>query len=205
MKTVDGYFLPDTDTHFNMYVFGYGRFYDMLHLLSDDHKRVALDCGAHVGGWTKELAKVFDSVYAFEPSAANFECLKANVGELDNVTLLNCAVGDSQKSGSLHPPVNDGNSGAAWVVDGGDFEIVTIDSLNLAVVDFIKLDVEGFEPFAVEGARETIKRCRPVILLEQKEICARYGLPYDEAGEILKNMGYVEAMKMWNDYVFVPR
>lgn len=200
MQIKDGYYFPDTDTHFNKYTFGYGLLYDMLDRVPN--RRVAIDGGAHVGGWTREMAKEFDLVLAFEPSKENFECLVENTKGLENVELYNFALGDCEKSGSLHPPVNDGNSGAAWVVDGDDFEVRTIDGLNLECVDFIKLDIEGYEPFAITGATDTIDRCSPVFLIEQKGITARYGFPYDEAGERLKDMGYTEVIRAWNDYVF---
>jgi FkbM family methyltransferase len=44
--------------------------------------------------------------------------------------------------------------------------MISIDSLNLERLDFFKLDVEGMEIEALEGARETIERCKPVLLVE---------------------------------------
>lgn len=45
-----------------------------------------------------------------------------------------------------------------------------IDSLGLTRLDFLKLDIEGMEPKALRGARDTVKRCKPVIQAEH-HIC----------------------------------
>ncbi len=45
-------------------------------------------------------------------------------------------------------------------------QAITIDSLNLPRLDYLKLDVEGMEELVLEGAKKTIKRCRPIIQLE---------------------------------------
>ncbi len=43
-----------------------------------------------------------------------------------------------------------------------------IDDLELAELDFIKLDVEGYEYQALKGAEQTLKRCRPMVMFEDK-------------------------------------
>jgi hypothetical protein len=48
-------------------------------------------------------------------------------------------------------------------------DIQSLDSFQLKNVDFIKVDVEGFEADVLEGAEETIKRCKPLILVEAFE------------------------------------
>jgi FkbM family methyltransferase len=45
-------------------------------------------------------------------------------------------------------------------------ELIAIDSLNLSRLDLLKLDIEGYEPFALEGARNTIINNRPYIWVE---------------------------------------
>ena len=45
-------------------------------------------------------------------------------------------------------------------------QVLTLDTLGLERVDLIKLDVEGMEEEALEGAKETIKRCKPVMYIE---------------------------------------
>ena len=58
------------------------------------------------------------------------------------------------------------------IVGPGDIPTILIDDLDLAVLDFIKLDVEGYELRALRGAEATLKRCRPVVMFEDKE---KYG------------------------------
>lgn len=200
MQHKAGHWFPDSDTHFDEWTFEIGHLNELIPYLS--RTRLAIDGGAHVGAWTRVLAHHFDEVRSFEPSADNFACLEKNTAGISNVQLFNCALGEESGRGSLHPPVNPGNSGAAWIDDGNDFDIKTLDSFEFEEVDFIKLDVEGFEPQAIQGAAITIMRDKPVVLVEQKEICARFGKHYMDAGRILVEMGYVLMLKMNNDYVY---
>ena len=201
MQHKAGHWFPDHDTHFEEWTFEIGHLREILGRLKN--QRVAIDGGAHVGAWSRLMAEHFDEVKSFEPSPDNYECLRKNTEGFPNVEIFNVALGAEDGTGSLHEPVNPGNSGAAWLVRGDDFEIRSIDSYKFDEVDFIKLDVEGFEPFAVAGAEETLERCSPMVLVEQKELCARFGLHYMEAGKILEEMGYRLAATMNNDYVYI--
>lgn len=192
--------LPDSDTHFTDATFELGHFYALLKYCKQ--KRLAVDGGAHVGVWTKAMARYFKEVIAFEPKKENFDCLVENVGQHANVKCFDYALGQDYSMGSIHSPVNPGNSGAGWVVPGGDFDIVPLDSFGLEDADFIKLDVEGFEPFALEGAKKTIEEFHPVILVEQKPITARYGLDYMAAGKLLEGWGYELKEKLNKDYIY---
>jgi hypothetical protein len=60
-------------------------------------------------------------------------------------------------------------SGDSWVSDNsGDTDLITLDSLNLENVDLIKIDVQGTEIDVVKGGVETIKRNKPIMIVEQK-------------------------------------
>ena len=91
--------------------------------------------------------------------------------------------------------------------DGEETLARTIDSYNLQNVSYMKFDVQGSEPLAIYGARETIKRCKPAISYEftegsqfdPKHWLAAYagkvgGLPDDvlnfDAQAFLKSLGY---------------
>ena len=80
--------------------------------------------------------------------------------------------------------------------------MVTLDSFDLQDVDFIKLDCEGYELFALRGAEETLKRCRPCVIVEQKPNRAqRFGLPQTGAVDYLQSLGAKLRAKMAGDYI----
>ena len=193
---------PESDTHFA----GLSGPFEGANLIKAlgfcNQFRTVIDGGAHIGSWTVYLADKFDRVISFEPLESNYECLLENIRGIDNVEPHKAALGDKETRLSMHPPVNPGNSGAGWVMSGDDFESITVDSLDINNLDFLKLDIEGYEPHAITGAVETIKRCKPVILVEQKQITARFGLPFDEAGKRIEALGYKLRAKMNNDYIY---
>ena len=160
---------------------------------------VAIDGGAHVGSWSIKMAEFFSEVHAFEPDSQNFSCLEMNIHGLENVKAYNKAIGDSPCRRSLKEGTN---SGSGYLVDGEDFEVITVDSLNLTGLSFLKLDIEGYEPFAIEGAKETIEKYSPVVLVEQKDITARYGLHFMEAGKRLEKLGYSLVERVNNDFIY---
>ena len=75
------------------------------------------------------------------------------------------------------------------IVGEGDIPAMPIDALELTELDFIKLDLEGYEARALHGARETLSRLKPYVLFEDKEHKAGlYGDPQG-AHELLKSLG----------------
>lgn len=131
----------------------------------------AVQAGGNVGVWATHLAKSFAVVDTVEPDAANYECLKRNVPA--NVRHARAVFGD--RPGRISLTRVEGNAGAHYVgVGQGDTPVLTIDSLSLTACDLICLDVEGYEPLALRGAEETIRRFRPVILIEEKGLSQKY-------------------------------
>lgn len=168
---------------------------DILSVLSDLRRRrgdgiVVLDCGANIGVHTLALAREmtgWGEVYAFEAQERLFYALAGNValGNFFNAKVFHAAVGSS--TGTLNIPQPDyyrsGSLGSLELRCGPKTEFIgqkisyaaedlstvsmlSIDSLSLPRVDFIKLDVEGMEIEALEGARETLLRSRPTLLIE---------------------------------------
>ena len=79
--------------------------------------------------------------------------------------------------------------GGSQVSESGDASSVTltIDSLHIDRVSVLQLDVEGFELKALAGGRETIARCRPLVMIEDNNReCDAFltGLSYVKAGKI---------------------
>jgi FkbM family methyltransferase len=137
---------------------------------------IVLDVGANIGAHTVPLAQLAGSdglVLAFEPQPILHQMLCANLAlnSIPNVRTFAMALGNSQ--GSCTIPVLDyaasKNFGGIEMNSGADGEVVPLgmlDDFGLDRVDFIKLDVEGFESKVLEGGAVTIDRCRPVIYLE---------------------------------------
>ncbi len=126
---------------------------------------VVVDVGANYGDTTVWWGKRHGaSVIAFEPLEGVFEILKENVklNELQ-VELHNTALGDGKNlsghlSGSMF--VSSETSGQM------SFKSVTLDSLGMDRIDILKIDVEGFEYEVLSGAKETLRRTSPRIIIE---------------------------------------
>lgn len=127
-----------------------------------------LDIGANIGFYTQIFSNIVGpngTVHAFEPEATNFNYLQQNLGTNKNVKLVNKAVSD--KTGPIKIylskmlnvdhrtyPVDD----YAEVIE---INATTIDdyllSNNTTQVDFIKMDIQGFEMAALKGMEKTLK------------------------------------------------
>jgi FkbM family methyltransferase len=164
-------------------------------------RRTALDIGGHVGFWSYYLATAFAKVHAFEPNELFAQCFERNV-RAKGVTLHRVALGDTERKIALE--VDPENTGATHVRPGGEGEIPMrrLDDFAFDEVDFIKVDVEGFELQVLEGARETLARCRPIVIVEQKDFAGRYGGERYGAAELLQSLGAVVLAQVVQDLIF---
>jgi FkbM family methyltransferase len=151
---------------------------------------VAIDCGANVGVHTIEWAKRmtgWGQVLAIEAQERIYYALAGNIAinNCFNAVALNLAI--SNKPGVLMVPQPNYLVPASYgslelrqsakteyigqPVDYSEgklasLQAISIDALNLPRIDFIKLDIEGMEMEALDGAEESVARHRPVILVE---------------------------------------
>ena len=167
----------------------YGRYGEVeLHLLEFlcDRNRDAIDVGANDGSYVHFLRRYARRVIAFEPmpSLAGALAQKFRHG----VQIEAVALSDHRGTAELHSPVVDGVtvtgcstvSPTASATYGGhrsiEVPMTTLDSIYKGDVGFIKIDVEGHEQAVLDGAVETIRRCRPRLLVEVDERLAPGGL-----------------------------
>lgn len=170
-------------------------------------RTLAVDGGAHVGTWSRLMSADFAQVIAVEPSADTVAALRENMQTFacPNVEVRHVALGSRAGTVSM---VLDGraatlhNTGARHVGPGPDVARVAIDSWELPALNFLKLDVEGSEPFALEGARATLTRCRPVVLFEDKGLWKQYGQPRNAPHLLLASLGYVKAARVSMDEIW---
>ena len=151
--------------------------------------RRALDIGGHVGFWSAWLAERFEKVDAFEPHPLLRDCFLANVAA-GNVRLH--AVGLGAANASVAIRFNPANSGMTFVdaSAAGDCRIVPLDDFGFTDVDFLKIDTEGFETLVLEGGIQTLRRCRPLVLIEEiGSYQVRQGCEPGSAGALLLSLG----------------
>ena len=174
-------------------------------------RRVAVDVGAHVGFFSWQMAQDFGQVEAFEPMPEHRACWEMNIDDqfIDCTTLHPVALGtenDGTVTVSTRTPGSSGDTGV--MPDGTEGGIVvplrTLDSYELEDVDFIKIDCEGYELFVLQGARETLLRCKPCVMVEQKPETGgaqRYGIGVLDAVEYLQSLGAVLRNGIQGDYM----
>lgn len=170
--------------------------------------RVAVDVGAHVGLWSMQLAKKFSRVEAFEPVQVFRDCFIRNAMQpagVGVIALHEYALGAAP--GKVRMAYDPADSGGTHVGGDGDIEMRTLDSFELQNVDFIKIDCEGYEHHVLEGARETLKRCMPTIIVEQKphKLGPNFGIKGRPAVDLLLGLGYQVATEMSGDFIMVPQ
>lgn len=133
--------------------------------------KTVIQAGGAMGLYPLFLANYFQSVHTFEPSDINYYFLSRNVAGVDNIKINKAALGSEVRYDVKMQVTHDWNLGMNKIESfDGDIPMTTIDtyvaSNDIDHVDFIWLDLEGFEDQAIQGAVQTITKFRPVIALE---------------------------------------
>lgn len=216
MKLEKGWHFPDAD-HFMVSELSADGTYQASHLEAalrhvTDWSR-AIDGGAHIGTWSRLMSAKFDQVIAVEPSPDTFEALLANMDAFGCVSVdcLHVALGAA--AGSVSMTLDEkgermANTGARFVYASASSEpqtpLVMIDSWDLSSLGFLKLDIEGSEPAALMGARATLRRCKPIVLFENKYLWRRFGMPREAPQTLLKGLGYQLLETVSRDEIWGP-
>lgn len=227
MKQFGGWYLPDAEEHLQEWMtkmkqpcfgrLGYQKHKYDLAMKFVRQRRLAVDVGGHVGLWSWPMSHDFESVVAFEPMTAHCACWRANMDGRSNARLEHFALGESRSTVRVETraPGSTGDTGVdpkaeasslrAAVADRGELvEQRLLDDFNLQDVDFLKADTEGYELFVMRGARETLLRCRPCVIVEQKAETGgseRYGIGVTDAVAFLQSLGAKKRGALQGDYV----
>lgn len=163
----------------------------------------AIDAGANYGLMSYHLNSRFKKIHAFEVESKVCQCLKENVRRfnLDNVTVYDYGLGDEEKTVSLRYNKHSFATHVDPEIKEGEFQIKTLDSLNLDSCDFIKIDCEGYEPHIIRGGEQTIKKFKPVIIMEDKNLSEIYGEDGQSSVNILESWGYKKAVQFKKDCI----
>jgi len=136
-------------------------------------KRVMIDIGANIGIFARPSAEQFERVICFEPVPKIFAVLQRNLENYTNVELYNMGISSTPQLAKFSmKTLKCGQSQQVQEFsdkpeyENFECELVTLDQYQFDCVDWIKIDVEGFEDAVLEGSRHTIQRNRPWLLLE---------------------------------------
>ena len=189
MKKIREYYIPKSDTHFIKYLEKFDHYQEAQRnrALSYVKKwRLAIDIGANIGLWSKDLSSFFDQLICFEPNNFCIDYLKKNIN-LKKSIINSFALGSKNEEKNLL--IHSTNSGASSFINKtktgydsklnpiyGEFsddtkslsvKVKKLDNFNFVNVDFIKIDVQGFELEVLKGAKETLAKNDPILCIEE--------------------------------------
>ena len=170
---------------------------------------VVLDGGANVGHYSLLFSRIVGprgKVFSFEPAPPTFAQLEKNLFDsgTKNVCAYAFALGHESGQATIHLP--NGVSGHAAIaphfdawgdipVEPYEIEVRRLDAwaeeIGLDCLDFVKLDLEGAEPLAIEGASATLRRHLPSMHLELSPgFMKDFGRSVEDLQKSLEAIGY---------------
>lgn len=159
-----------------------------------------VDIGAHYGSYTLPLAQLVGGagkVVAVEPARHALGVLRHNIAMngLRNVEIQPVALGDRESTAALHLHGDLSRASLNDFTDGGvgseQVPVRRLDDVITSRVAFVKIDVEGYELPALQGATRILSEDRPRVLFElQPAAATRAGLAPFGVWELLAGLGY---------------
>jgi FkbM family methyltransferase len=169
---------------------------------------IVLDCGANFGYNAVIMGKQIGPsgiLFAFEPQRIINQQLSGNMilNNIYNAIVVHAALGQEQGITTMSPVPYDldwVNIGDTSVGEGGDeVQVITLDMID-SQPDFIKMDVQGYELFALLGAENTIKQSLPDIFIEIEEHqLAKFNVTKEQLLNYIKSFGY-RMFRIDNEY-----
>ena len=165
---------------------GYEKELEIINQFADKSKD-ALDIGVYRGVYSYKLSQNFKNIHSFEPNPLLFPYLEKNLIKIiSNVKLYNLALSNDNGVADLKLPLRSKSIfkdnieelfqlGAASIHPNNKIEYCEkvqikkkrLDDINFDnKIKFMKIDVEGHEIEVINGAKETIKKNKPVMLIE---------------------------------------
>lgn len=200
------------DTHISKWVEEHGRLDHDRWLLDQIEPYLhegdwVVDAGAFIGDHALAYAKkvgLTGRVFAFEPNRQAFDCLCRNIVYFHVPNIIPDIRGLTNDSEQEFYALEEGphsNAGMAFVkgraydlgiqVTDINMRAIPLDDLYLERLDFLKMDIEGYEHKALIGAKKTICKFHPIILLEiNKEALARNDSSFAMIQSYLKALDY---------------
>ena len=212
MQKFDKWFLPDGEKHLPEWManvnkrvdgrltYQYGKYEIALQHIKKN--RLAIDVGAHVGLLSYFMARDFEALVAFEPMREHAACWEKNMQDWPLAELWPYALGDKEGTVSIACRTAGSSGDTGVTAQTGDIPMRPLDFFELTDVDFIKIDCEGYEEFILRGAAETLERCKPCVMVEQKGTMSKqYGCKQKSAVDFLEGMGAKLRAEISGDFI----
>ncbi len=218
MIKIRDYYIPETDYHFIEYLKNNEHYQEAQRnraISFVDDWEFAIDIGANIGLWSKDLSKYFDNLVCFEPNPFCQNFLKKNINMVKS-KIYSYALGEKEETNKLF--IHPSNSGASSLVNRiklesksdnkhvyGEFPKETqtintivkkLDTFKYRKIDFIKIDVQGFELSVLKGAYNTLKNNKPVLCIEEDDPKNSLIIPY------LKDLNYELVDVVVKEHIF---
>ena len=206
VKKIKDYFIPDEDKTYDPYLAKYDHYQAAQRnraLAQVNNWGLAIDIGANIGLWSRDLTNYFDKTICFEPNSNCIECLKKNI-IIEKAIIYNHALGSKNEEKELFTPNNSGGSSfinktkIGFNSDGSKIygkwpnginrqlvKVKKLDDYKFTKVDFIKIDVQSYEYEVLKGARKTLELNSPILCIEEDNI------KNSKAIKFLENHNYV--------------
>lgn len=166
----------------------------------------SIDIGANIGYYSLLLAQLSPQgkIYAFEPVKMAFHLLSLNIliNGFNNVITSSKALANRNGYQKFNIMVDTGlssfkNTGRIKIASKVKVQTITLDSYveknKIRRIDFVKIDVEGAEKLVLDGAKRSLRKLKPKIIMI--EICSENLMAFGEDGssivDFLNNFGYV--------------
>jgi FkbM family methyltransferase len=168
-----------------------------------------IDCGANFGYNSVLMGKRLNNdglLIAFEPQRIIHQQLNGNLilNNIYNSISYQVALGSESNTITMRPVDYElpwVNIGDTSVGDGGEeVSIYKLDDFEFGKVNFIKMDVQGYELFTLEGAKELLKKFQPNLFIEiESHQLIKFGIAESKLVEYIKSFGY-RMFKINNEY-----
>jgi len=171
--------------------------------------RTYIDIGAHCGTTILPYSRIFNNIFGYEPNKENFDICLENIKRNYHImeennskcTVKNLAISDDICPGELvlEPGANKGMY-YFKKKENGDVKTVRIDDETysengeydtLGPIDFVKIDTEGYELSVLKSAENTLKKWKPLLLIETNGWSeSHYGVKNEEIIKYVLSLGY---------------
>ena len=184
--------------------------WEPTYILKPKKDQIIIDVGANVGYYTIYLAKIVGKngkVVAIEPDPYSFQTLKKNceLNNLSNVEFYNLAISDHNESLSFYQEKSHSGKGSLFSNSTEntsiDVQATTLDELfekKLQTINWLKIDVEGFEFFVLKGASKLLSKTQKILIEIHENILSTNNQKPQDIIELLEESGFT--IRIFNEY-----